>query len=44
MKQKFYIKKKSHFSKIQIKEFSILFIMLNYFEIVFQKKLKIYQK
>ena len=30
-------KKKSHFSKIQIKEFSVLFIMLNYFDIVSKK-------
>jgi DNA primase len=30
--------KRSHFSKIQIKEFSILFIMLNYFDIAFKKK------
>ena len=30
-------KKKSHFSKIQIKEFSVLFIMLNYFNIVSKK-------
>ena len=29
--------KNSHFSKIQIKEFSILFIMLNYFEIASKK-------
>ena len=29
--------KKSHFSKIQIKEFSVLFIMLNYFDIVSKK-------
>ena len=32
MKLKFYIKKKSHFSKVQIKEFSLLFIMLNYLD------------
>ena len=31
MKLKFYIKK-SHFSKVQIKEFSLLFIMLNYLD------------
>ena len=30
-------KKKSHFSKIQIKEFSVLFIMLNYFDIASKK-------
>jgi len=30
-------KKKSHFSKIQIKEFSVLFIMLNYFDIAAKK-------
>ncbi len=30
-------KKKSHFSKIQIKEFSILFIILNYFDIASKK-------
>ena len=30
-------KKKSHFSKIQIKEFSLLFIMLNYFDIALKK-------
>ncbi len=30
-------KKKSHFSKIQIKEFSVLFIMFNYFDIVSKK-------
>ena len=30
-------KKKSHFSKIQIKEFSILFIMLNYFDLASKK-------
>jgi DNA primase len=30
-------KKKSHFSKIQIKEFSLLFIMLNYFDIALEK-------
>ena len=30
-------KKNSHFSKIQIKEFSILFIMLNYLDIIFKK-------
>ena len=29
--------KKNHFSKIQIKEFSVLFIMLNYFDIVSRK-------
>ena len=29
--------KKSHFSKIQIKEFSVLFIMLNYLDIVLKK-------
>ncbi len=29
--------KKSHFSEIQIKEFSLLFIMLNYFDIVSKK-------
>ena len=29
--------KKSHFSKIQIKEFSVLYIMLNYFDIVSKK-------
>ncbi len=29
--------KKSHFSKIQIKEFSVLFIMLNYFDIASKK-------
>ena len=29
--------KNSHFSKIQIKEFSILFIMLNYFEVTSKK-------
>jgi len=29
--------KKSHFSKVQIKEFSILFIMLNYFELASKK-------
>ena len=29
--------KTSHFSKIQIKEYSILFIMLNYFDIVSKK-------
>mgnify|MGYP001458079397 CR=1 FL=1 len=30
-------KKKSHFSKIQIKEFSLLFIMLNYLDIALEK-------
>ncbi len=30
-------KKKSHFSKIQIKEFSVLFIMLNYLDIALEK-------
>ncbi|MAW17694.1 MAG: DNA primase [Pelagibacteraceae bacterium] len=30
-------KKKSHFSKIQIKEFSVLFIMLNYFDLASKK-------
>ena len=30
-------KKRNHFSKIQLKEFSILYIMLNYFDITFQK-------
>ena len=29
--------KKSHFSKIQIKEFSLLFIMLNYFDLALKK-------
>ena len=29
--------KKSHFSKVQIKEFSILYIMLNYFELASKK-------
>ena len=37
MKQKLYIKKKSGFSKIQIKEFSVLFIMLNYFDLASKK-------
>ena len=36
MKLKFYIKKKD-FSKMQIKEFSILFIMLNYLDIASEK-------
>ncbi len=30
-------KKRNHLSKIQLKEFSILYIMLNYYEIAFQK-------
>ena len=29
--------KKNHFSKIQIKEFSVLFIMLNYFDVALKK-------
>ena len=33
MKQRFYIKKKSFF-KIQIKEYSILFIMINYLDVI----------
>ena len=34
MKQKILHKKKSHFSKIQIKEYSILFIMINYLDVI----------
>ena len=37
MRQKICIKKKNHFSKIQIKEFSLLFIMLNYINIASKK-------
>ena len=37
MKQKSLHNKKSHFSKVQIKEFSILYIMLNYPSIACKK-------
>ena len=35
--------KKSHFTKIQIKEFSVLFLMYNYLDVA-SKKLKRFQK
>ena len=37
MKQKIYIKKKNHLSKIELKEFSIIFIIFNYPKIALQK-------